>query len=43
MNRNHAPALAGTATIVAVVIAAVVGFGREARHARMGAQAEAVD
>jgi SHS family lactate transporter-like MFS transporter len=41
MDHNYAPVLAGTVAVVAVVIAVVVGFGREARHARMGSDAEA--
>ena len=36
MGHNYAPALAGTAAIVAVVIAIVVGFGHEARQCAHG-------
>lgn len=35
---NYAWPLAGVAAIVAVVIAVLVGFGREARHVRMGGE-----
>ena len=36
MGNDYRFALAGVAGIVAVVIAVMVGFGKEARHARMG-------
>jgi len=38
MGGDYSFALAGTAGIVAVVIAVCVGFGREARHVEMGAR-----
>jgi SHS family lactate transporter-like MFS transporter len=36
IGHNYAPPLAGVAGICAVVIALLVGFGREARHVHMG-------
>jgi SHS family lactate transporter-like MFS transporter len=38
LGHDFAPVLAGTAAIVAVIIALLVGFGPEARHVRMGVE-----